>query len=516
MSIVGRPGPGKARDTLAPHNGRDRADLLVTGADAVVTMDHQRRVLTETAIAIHDGRIIDVGPNGQLRAAYPDAEELDARGGVITPGLINAHQHLTGDRLARCTIPDRLHPEEAITQWAIPLHACQEPDDEELAATLACLEAVRNGVTTIIEAGTVATPDRVAAAVRAVGIRAGLGIWSWDPPQGLHAAPTQQVLERLADHLEQYPPGGQIEGWVTLIGHHQVSDALLQGAVNLARSHGAQMTLHISSSDRDPAAYLERHGARPIVHFSRLGILGPHLLLAHALHIDQRETDLLLDTHTAVSMSPWAYLRLGQDAVHLARHSQFVTHGGRAALGCDSENAGDQVDILRTAALFAAFLPTENPACEDFPSRARLAFELATIRGAQAIGREADLGSLEPGKQADLVIFDTRHPSWIPRGADPYLQLVWGTDGRSVRDVIVAGRPVVRIGRCTRIDEYALAVQAQHRAPALLHRTGVQALSQRHAPSTLGTANHPNQVRQPDRLNPQQPPVADPVQGSSA
>ncbi|WP_435279788.1 amidohydrolase family protein [Streptomyces sp. 1222.5] len=451
------------------------ADLLVTAASAVVTMDARRRILTNSAIAIRDGRITDVGPEEQLRALYPGVENLDARGGVVTPGLINAHQHLTGDRLARCSIPDRLHPEVAITQWAIPLHASQESEEEELAATMACVEAVRNGVTTIVEAGTVATPDRVAAAVRAVGIRAGLGIWSWDPGEGLHAAPTHQVLERLAHHLDRYPPGGQIEGWVTLIGHDQVSDPLLVRAAAIARRYDARMTLHISSSDRDPAAYRERCGTRPITHFDQLGILGPHLLLAHALHIDEEEMDLLLATDTAVSMSPWAYLRLGQDAAHLARHSQFVSRGGRAALGCDSENAGDQIDILRTTALIAAFLPTDSAASRDVraPSRAQLAFELATVKGAQAIGRGSDLGSIEPGKQADLVVFDTSHPSWTPMGADLYLQLVWGTDGRSVRDVVVAGQPVVRSGRCTRIDETALAGQVQHRASSLRHRAGI-------------------------------------------
>ena len=445
----------------------ERAALIVTGAGAVVTMDASRRVLTGSAIVIRDGRIAEIGPQPRLLAANAGLDRIDAAGGVVTPGLIDAHQHLTGDRLARSSIPDTVPSWEAITRWAIPLHAAQDAQDEALAAGLACVEAARNGVTTVVEAGTVANPERVAAAVAEVGIRAGIGVWGWDVGDGPHAAPAAVVLDRARRVLDAFPAGaGLVEGWVALVGHDLASDELLRGAAELARGTGTRMTMHMSANERDGERYRARTGVAPLVHLDRLGVLGPHLLLAHALHTDAQERELLLGSRTAVAMCPWAYLRLGQDPQRIRWHAGLVARGVRAALGCDSENAGDQIDVLRTAALLAGWL---DPA----GSRAEAAFALATCAGAEAIGRDHDLGSIEVGKQADLVIFDAGHSSWVPAGSDPYLQLVWGTDGRSVRDVLVAGRVVVRDGRCTMVDEHALAAEAGRRAAALRARAGI-------------------------------------------
>ena len=142
-----------------------------------------------------------------------------------------------------------------------------------------------------------------------------------------------------------------------------------------------------------------------------------------------------------------------------------------SALGCDSENAGDQIDVLRAAALAAGLAKDVR----GDPTRfgAREAFALATIAGAEAIGLGSSIGSLEVGKRADLVVHDTTGPTFRPPGGDPYLQLVWGTDGRSVRHVVVDGTVVVRDGRCVLFDEEALAREARGRAVRLRAAAGV-------------------------------------------
>ena len=140
--------------------GSDAVELLIVGIGRLVTMDEQRRVLTGAALAVGNGRIIDLGDEGTLRRRYLDAATLDAHGGWVVPGFVDAHQHLTGDRLARASIPDTLAPGAAIFEWAVPLHAAHTADDDHLSASLAALEAVSNGVTTLIEAGTVAPPRR--------------------------------------------------------------------------------------------------------------------------------------------------------------------------------------------------------------------------------------------------------------------------------------------------------------------------------------------------------------------
>jgi 5-methylthioadenosine/S-adenosylhomocysteine deaminase len=180
--------------------------------------------------------------------------------------------------------------------------------------------------------------------------------------------------------------------------------------------------------------------------------------------------ELVLATGTAIAYCPWAYLRLGQGVTGVGRHADIVERGGRVALGCDASNAGDVVDILRAAATAAGIARDTLIDPERFGAHA--AFELATIAGAAAIGMQDRIGSLEPGKQADLVVHRATGWGWSPRG-DVGLQLVWGTDGRSVRDVLVAGRPVVRDGRCVTVDAEALWQDAAAAQASLLERAGI-------------------------------------------
>ncbi len=448
----------------------DAAVVIVAGGD-VVTMSPRREVLVGGSVVIQGDRIVGVGSTSQLSADHPDATVVDARNCVVTPGMIDAHQHLTGDPLVRCCIPDLLPPGASIFEWSVPLHAAHLPADDEVAATLTAVEALSNGVTTVVEAGTVAHLDRVVAGLDATGIRATVGVWGWDIDDGPFTAPAPEVLARQRAVIERYPPaGGLVEGWVTLVGHDLASDELLAGAAELARGLGTGMTMHLSPTSSDPERYLDRMGRRPVEHLAALGVLGRHLLVAHGVWLDDAEVDLILETDTAIAYCPWAYLRLGQGVAANGRHAEIVERGGRVALGCDAANASDSLDILRTAALAAGLARDARLAPTRFG--AHQVFELATIAGAEAIGMGDRIGSIEVGKQADLVIHRTDTPGWAPRG-DVGMQLVWGTDGRSVRDVFVAGRRVVTDGVVTSVDVDALADEAAARQRDLLERAGL-------------------------------------------
>ena len=284
---------------------------IIAGGD-VVTMNGNRQVLLGGSVVVADGLIAAVGSTAELRAAHPDAAVIDATDCVVTPGMVNAHQHLTGDPLVRSCIPDLLTSGASIFQWAVPIHAVHSGDDDELSATLCAIECAQNGVTTVVEAGTVAHPDRVAAAMVAVGIRGTVGTWGWDIEEGPYVGTVADVLERQRAVVELYPAGGLVEGWVTLVGHDLASDELLAGAAELSRSLGTGMTMHLSPTSSDPESYLARTGHRPITHLHNLGVLGANLLLAHGVWLDDEEIDLVLSTRTAIAYCPWAYLRLGQ------------------------------------------------------------------------------------------------------------------------------------------------------------------------------------------------------------
>jgi 5-methylthioadenosine/S-adenosylhomocysteine deaminase len=446
---------------------------LIRGGD-VVTMNPQRDVLVGGSVVVEDDRIIAIGSTSELEAAHADTitSTIDATGCIVTPGLVNAHHHLTGGPLVRGCIPDLLPAGASIFEWSVPLHGAHSPDDDEVSATVAAVDCVRNGITTVVEAGTIADVDRVAIGLDAVGIRATVGVWGWDIEEGPFAAPAAEVLDRQRHVVSQYPSGGLIEGWVTLVGHNLASDELLAGASDLARSVGTGMTMHMSPTSSDPEQYLARTGRRPLVHLNDLGVLGPHLLIAHGVWLDDDEIDVLLSTDTALAYCPWAYLRLGQGVCGHGRHGEIARRGGRVALGCDAANAGDSTDILRTAAVAAGI--ARDAQLDTMSFGAHDAFEMATIGGAKAIGMDDRIGSLEVGKQADIVVHDTSTTAWMPR-RDPGLELVWGTDGRSVRDVMVDGRMVVENSRCVTVDEPALYEQAQQQHDSLLARAGITA-----------------------------------------
>ena len=438
----------------------------------IVTMNPDRRVIDDGAVLIEGSMIREVGTWDEIRAVDPEAPVRGTREDLVVPGYINGHQHLTGDRLIQSTIPDDLPPGEAIFTWIVPVHAQHSPDDDELSATLTLSEALSNGITTVFEAGTVAHPLRVAAAAERVGCRVTVGTWGWDVEEGPYSGTVDEVLDRQRALLDM-TTGPLVSRWVSLVGHDLMSDELVTRAASLARERGVGLTFHLSPTESDADSYLARTGRRPLVHLDSLGVLGPEVAVAHAVHIDHEEIDVLLRTGTAVVSCPWAYLRLGQGMTRDFRHLDLWRRGARLALGCDAENAGDMVDGLRTAALFAGL--AKDTAVDPTVFGAHDALELLTIRGAEALGVSDRVGSIEVGKQADLVIHDRARLEWIPPSPDPVLQLVWGTDGRSVRDVHVAGRCVVNDGHLVGVDVAELAGEAVRASGDLRHRSGIGA-----------------------------------------
>jgi 5-methylthioadenosine/S-adenosylhomocysteine deaminase len=444
------------------------APLLVVGGD-VVTMDAERHVVTGATIAIAEGRILAIDSAASLRERFPGASELDANGCVVVPGLINAHQHTTASPLARSMTPEGISSQESIFGWTIPMHAQVSAEDDKVSAVLTAVESLQRGVTTVLEAGTVAHPLQVAAGFREAGIRGRVGRWGWDVPDGPYSAPVEQSLALQEATVRALAGDDRVSGWVTLVGHDLVSDELFTGAAALAEELDVPMTWHMSPAENDVHAYAARSGLRPILHLRRLGVLGPRLLLGHAVWLDDDEVEALLETGTAVASGPAAYLRLGQGYVRAGRHVELVRRGGRVALGCDAHNAGDVADVLRAAWLMAA-LDRDTGTADPF--RADEAFALATIDGARAVGMDATIGSIEVGKAADLVVLDGSRPAWVPRG-DLALQRVWGAVRDTVRDVLVAGTVVVRDGRVTTVDVEALPTEARERSAALIERAGI-------------------------------------------
>jgi cytosine/adenosine deaminase-related metal-dependent hydrolase len=440
----------------------------------VVTMDDERRVITDAAIAIKDGRIAAVGKTADVRARWQAADVVDGRRFVVTPGLVNTHVHITGEPLTRGFVPDDTPFIENVFEWLTPIHAHYTEQDEHVSAQLAALEMLRSGTTAFLEAGTVRFIDPVVEALGEIGIRARVGPWAWDlvPEPEAMRMDTDTAIATLEDTMSRYASvhEGRIQAWPIIIGHTCCSDELWRAAKALSLQHGCGLSFHMSPAAMDPEGFLERFGQRPMVHLDELGVLGDNVILTHAVHVDDEEIALLARTGTSVSHCPTTALKVSYGVTQIGKFPEMVAAGVNVAIGTDGNNASNYHDLMRATYLVAGLFKDARRDPTVFP--AEEAFAMATRNGAKGLQALDDFGSIEVGKQADLVLHDTDRPEWRPLH-NVANQLVWSADGRGVHTVFVGGRRVVENYRCTTVDEDDLLRRAQRAGDGIRRRSGL-------------------------------------------
>jgi cytosine/adenosine deaminase-related metal-dependent hydrolase len=249
------------------------------------------------------------------------------------------------------------------------------------------------------------------------------------------------------------------------------SDELIRAAKGLADRHGVGLTLHQANRPGTVKQYQDQHGMRPVEHLEKLGALGENVLLAHVIDLDDREIDAIARTGTKTVMVPTAALKMGSRMTRTAKLPEMVARGICVSLGTDAGNNSNLLETLRAMYLVTVLYKDARGTTGVVP--AEMAVELATLQGARALGLEREIGSLEVGKRADLVLFDTRRPEWRTL-FNPVNTLVYGADGRSVHTVIVDGRVVVENHRACFVDEDALIDRVQALGQRLLERTGIR------------------------------------------
>ena len=449
-------------------------DLLITDT-LLVTMDAERRIVTDGALAIDGGVIVAVGKSPELKRRYRAQETIDGSRFVLTPGFVNAHVHVTGEPLTRGLVPDDSGFHENVFQWLVPIHMAYTEEDERLSARLAALEMLRTGTTCFLEAGTIRFLDAVVDSLDGTGIRGRVGQWAWDfsPEDESHpTSATDAAVALLQDELRRYPAGigARIAAWPVLIGHMTCSDTLWRAAKALADYYEVGIAAHMSPVRADPDWYLARHGARPVEHLARLGALGRNTILTHAVHLSSGEVGALAAVGANVAHCPTSALKGGYGVTAIGRFPEMQAEGVTLALGTDGNNNANSHDLMRAAYLMAGLFKDARQDPALFPAEAAL--EAATLNGARALQLGAEIGSLEPGKKADFVAHDTWRPEWQPL-FNVVNQLVWSADGRGVHSVWVDGRRVVENYRSTLIDEELLYAEAQQAGAAIVARAGL-------------------------------------------
>jgi 5-methylthioadenosine/S-adenosylhomocysteine deaminase len=454
-------------------NATAPADTLIVNT-LVVTMDDSRRVISDGAVAIRDDLIVAVGKTADVTSQWHSDNVIAGERFVVTPGLINTHVHITGEPLTRGFVPDDTPFLENVFEWLTPIHTYYTEEDEHISAQVAALEMLKSGTTSFLEAGTIRFIDPVVEALTEIGIRARVGPWVWDlvPEPEILRMSTAQAIARLKDTMERYGSvaNGRIQAWPIVIGHTCCSDELWRAAKGLSAEYGTGFSFHMSPAAMDPEGFLASYGQRPMVHLDKLGVLGQNVILTHAVDVDDEEVALLASTGTSVSHCPTTALKVSYGVTQIGKMPEMVAAGVNVAIGTDGNNASNYHDLMRATYLVAGLFKDARRDATIFP--AEDAFAMATRNGARGLQAEHEIGSIETGKKADLVLHDTNRPEWRPLH-NVANQLVWSADGRGVHTVFVDGRRVVDNYRCTTIDEDDLLRRAQTAGEGIGARSGL-------------------------------------------
>jgi cytosine/adenosine deaminase-related metal-dependent hydrolase len=458
--------------------GPDRCDLILKGAQ-LLTLDPQRTVYRAGAVAIRGPIIVAVGPESEVLPRWRAPEVLDARGAIVHPGFIDAHLHINAHTCRGFFQGDSSRGGAAGPNYA-DWKAALRPEDEQAAAALGCLELLRHGYTAFVEPGSAFEPDAVAAAAEAAGVRCSLADpYLWDDPSlldvigGLKSAslfarvpPTRErALRLLGGQLHRNrDPEGLVHGHVALYGEGTASDELLRAAKTLADREGVVLDSHLGY-DVDLAEAMEaRLGRARFVHLAELGILGPNATFVHMNVIRDADVAPILASGLSTVWCPLPYLQKGTPLRLPTRIPELRRRGAPVALGTDSARQSTVGDAL--------FLAVHLAAEVGQPILPEDVIEMATLGAARAAGLGGLVGSLEPGKRADLVV---RQPDAVELGpgVDPAHQLVTIAHGPTADTVVVNGRVVLRGGRSTRLSEASVMAEAHASATRMAERLGL-------------------------------------------
>jgi cytosine/adenosine deaminase-related metal-dependent hydrolase len=452
---------------------RAAADLLV-GGGIVVTMGPDRAIVDDGAVAVVADRIAAVGKRAELERAFAPHRAVDARGGLILPGLIDGHHHPgqylskgIGDDVGILTwMYERVYPYEA---------QCSE-EDVYVGALADFVELVSNGTTCFCDPGGY-HEGAVARAASEIGLRGILSRSTRDLHDDRYPLPerlresTAQAAERGAALVAQLKGQARLRGWYSLRVPYNVTDALCLRIRDLAERDGVGIHSHVCAQEGENEMSEARWGMRVLERLRRLDLLRPNLYLAHMGWVTDDEIALLRARGVKVAHCPSASMHGTYGNISRGTIPKMVRAGIELSLGTDSATAGRTLDMFQV--MYLAACAHKDATLDPTVMGAHTALELATIGGARALGWDDEIGSLEPGKKADLIVVDTSEPCWHPMG-DPIRTLVYSGRGPSVRTVVVDGRVIMRDRVFPGIDVPALTAAVEGQAQSVLRRAGVQ------------------------------------------
>ena len=460
---------------------------LIENLEFILTLDRERRVIHKGSIVLEDDKIIRVGKSSEIAREFNRAyfdKVIDGTGNVATPGFVDTHVH-THEHLSRGLFPDNVNTSSWTYDWAYRFYGSTTEEEEYISALFCCAEMLKTGTTCFLESGA-RFPKSVLRAVDETGIRGIVGKRVMDNPPAkvpsewpahlldeLYFSSVAEAMSETRKTVEACRQLGKdrIRGWVTINGKDTCTDELYIKAARLSLDLGVGMHFHLASSLKEAQASERKRGMWPFSYLNNLGVLQKNMVVAHATMIADPEIALIREKEVKISFCPGSALKLAKGAGPYGKFPELLKAGVTVSLGCDGASAAGSFDMIRQIYLSCGIF--KDSRVDEVLVPAEQGLEMGTIRGAEAVQWEDEIGSIEEGKKADISIFNARGMDWQPLH-DPVQNLVYSASGASVTTVIVDGQVVVENGELTTIDEEELLVSVKDSAQNAAARSGLK------------------------------------------
>lgn len=435
MSIPMNPNLNKVND----------ADILIRNA-LVVTMDGNYRVIADGAVVIRDDEIIEVGKTNELSSAYRAKRVIDGNGKLVMPGLVNVHTH------SPMTIYRGYADDLPLLEWLyehiFPVEArFATPENVRTGTHLAIAEMLLSGTTCFND--TYYFVDEMAEVVEVNGIRAVLAESIIDFPAPNSPTPADGIAHTL-DLIARWKNHPLVNIGTAAHTPFTASADTIVKARQMAADHDLIFNIHVAETSWEIEESLKKHGVSPVKYLLNLGVLDQRTIASHCIHLSEQDIDIFAENNVAVGHNPQCNMKLANGVAPIQK---YLDRGIRVGIGTDgvaSNNDLDMFDEMRSSAL-AQKLSVGDPSVLN----AQKVVEMGTIMGARAIGLGDVIGSLEPGKKADVIMLDLGGPHAIPR-FNVYSLIAYSLRGSDVETVIVNGRVLVDKRKLLTIDLGAL------------------------------------------------------------
>jgi 5-methylthioadenosine/S-adenosylhomocysteine deaminase len=449
--------------SLAAQVNKEKVDLVVSGG-TIVTMDGARTIFHDGSLAVRGDTIVAVGPRAEIERQYEASKTIDGRGALILPGFVNGHTHVP------MTLFRGLKDDVVLSDWLKFIFPAEAKNvNEEFVrwgTRLAAAEQIRAGVTTF--ADMYYFEDAVAEETKAAGMRGILGetILDFPSPDSKNEA---EMLSYTEKFLKKWQGDPLIQAAAAPHSIYTCSRKTLQDSAALSRKYHAPILIHTAEMQKEWDDSLKQNGMSPVQYLDKIGVLGPDVISAHCIFVDAADRKTLAERHVGCIHNPSSNMML---ASGVSPVPELRAAGVAVGLGTDgpagSNNDLDLMEEMDLAAKLAKITKMDPRALS-----AQDVVAMATIDGARAVHMEKEIGSLEAGKKADIILISLDEPNAVPM-YDIYAQVAYSLKASDVSTVVIGGRIVMQNRKLLTVDEEMAIQKAREYGKSVAASLGLQ------------------------------------------